>query len=298
MRIFDLHCDTIYECLTKAKTLGDTSLHINFADAPKTEGWVQFFAVFVPDDLRGPAAVSHTKKAIETYEKQRIMFSDRFCEKPRPNRCVGLLSIEGGAALGGDIGKISEYYNQGVSMMTLTWNGLNELGGGQEDGGALTEFGFSAVAEMERVGMVVDVSHLSDAGFNDVLSAARKPFCASHSNARAVCNHKRNLTDRQFCAIKDSGGIVGIVLCDIFLKEGGGSDYSDVLRHIAHFLSLGGENTLAFGSDFDGTTLTGKMNGQKDLPELYGYLEKNIGRTAADKIFYKNAERFFSAFLT
>ena len=155
-------------------------------------------------------------------------------------------------------------------MMTLTWNGENELGYGSKCKGRLKAFGKEVVKRMYKAGMAVDVSHLNDEGFYDVIDMGNGPVCASHSSSRAIFEHERNLTDRQFSLIKDSGGIVGLNFADRFLCEGQ-SGIEDVFRHAEHFLSIGGENVLCIGSDFDGAKMPYGVKGYDGLRSVYEY---------------------------
>ena len=139
----------------------------------------------------------------------------------RPGHCGAILSVEGGSAAAGSLDNIRSMYRDGVRLMTLTWNAENELGHGvwSPEGGGLSPFGKEAVALMNRLGMIVDVSHLSDAGFADVAKISENPFVASHSCSRALCPHRRNLTDEMFSVIRDRGGLVGINFCREFLDH-------------------------------------------------------------------------------
>jgi membrane dipeptidase len=141
-------------------------------------------------------------------------------------------------------------------MLTLTWNGKNDIASGNDTADGMSDFGREAVRALEDHRIVVDVSHLNDAGFADLLHVATRPFVASHSNSRAVCPHPRNLTDAQFGEIRDRGGLVGINYYRAFIADvpaGKDVTFDQLSRHIDHFLSLGGEKVLALGSDFDGS---------------------------------------------
>ena len=197
---------------------------------------------------------------------------------------------------------LGRLWQDGVQMMTLTWNGVNEIGSGSDDPGMpLTPFGREVVARMEQLGMVVDVSHLNDPGFWDVARVARRPFIATHSDSRAVCGHSRNLTDDQFKAIRDAGGIVGINFCTMFLApvEEGCREVSpgQLMAHVLHFLDLHGEDTVALGSDFDGTTLPAFMEDATSLPVLRELmLSAGLGERLTDKICFQNALDFWKRY--
>ena len=210
-----------------------------------------------------------------------------------------ILTIEGGAALAGKLENIKKLRAVGVRMMTLTWNGENELGYGclATGSGGLKPFGRVALQEMEKNGVVADLSHASERLFYDVAETAGRPFIASHSNARRICNHPRNLTDAQFCIIRDRGGIVGINFCRSFLRADENAGFADILSHTEHFLSLGGENTVCIGSDFDGTDMPDGIKGIADVEALYTYfLRHNYRETLLRKIFFENAAQFCENF--
>jgi len=149
---------------------------------------------------------------------------------------------------------------------------------------------------MEEQGILVDVSHLNDTGFRDVLNLAKKPFVASHSNARAVCSHRRNLTDDQIREMVERRCLIGLNYYDRFLRDGGNASFQDLLRHTEHFLTLGAEDCLALGSDFDGATLPPWLDSPRKAAELYArFLAQGFSPNLCDKLFFKNALAFFRA---
>ena len=184
-------------------------------------------------------------------------------------------------------------------MLTLTWNGENELGSGSDTKKGLTDFGRAAVHRMEDAGILVDVSHLNDQGFADLTRIARKPFIATHSNSRAVCDHPRNLTDEQFCTIRDMGGLVGINYYRFFIREDGiTADITDLIAHIDHFLALGGEDILCCGSDFDGAEIPPYLNSIDKVANLHAaLLAHGIDEEVIQKILFENVHRFFNKYL-
>ena len=221
-----------------------------------------------------------------------------------------LLTVEEGAVCGGSPERLRELYDMGVRMLTLTWNYRNELGWpatcrslGQSrgDGDAahgLTETGRSFVTEMERLGMIPDVSHLSDAGFDDVWECTKKPFVASHSNARAVCPSLRNLTDDRIRRLAERGGCMGLNYYDRFLVDGGSEDpevlWEAVVRQARHITAVGGMEVLGLGSDFDGIPVNPAIPGVEALPLLWDRL-KTAGFTESqlDGIFRENVLRVY-----
>lgn len=304
MRYFDLHCDTAGECFDRRCGLYDNTLHVSLKRAAKYERWAQVFAVWIDDSFRGEDAWRRFESVSGYFLRQlseapgapALCTRREVLKKPAgSSRNVALLSIEGSAALGGKIKNLHGAFQKGVRLVTLTWNGRCEAGDGcmVPNAEGLTPFGFDVVREMERFGMVVDVSHLSEQGFRDVLRAARRPFVASHSDSKAVCGHPRNLADWQFREIVRRGGLVGLNLYREFVG-GEKPDIGMLLRHADHFLKLGGENTLAVGSDFDGSDPIDGVGGVEDMDRVSEATASRFGKSVADKIFYENAFRFFS----
>jgi len=181
--------------------------------------------------------------------------------------------------------------------MTLTWNSSCEIGDGADAKSpkGLTNFGKEVIAEMERQNIAIDISHASDALFYDVASLTAKPFLATHSNSRTLCGHRRNLTDEPFQVIRDRGGLVGINFVPEFLNESGIADLQDVLKHVEHFLALGGERCLAVGSDFDGIgTLPSGITGVESIENLAEeMLRHNYSENLVHSILFDNAYHFF-----
>lgn len=309
MRLFDLHCDTIGECWKQKKDLFENNLHLSLQRGSAYAPWRQVFAVFIPDSCRGEAAWNYFQGIYDDFlhqletHKDAVSFcrtSDELARAEREGKCAAILSVEGGAVLGGRLDRIQKLHAMGVRLITLTWNGANELGCGcgKRYAGGLTPLGKEAVREMERTGVAVDVSHLSRRGFRDVAGLARAPFLASHSNCNAVYRHPRSLTDRQIDCIITRGGLIGINLYRAFLGRPGSAGFAAAHRHIRHVLERGGEHVLALGSDFDGCELEPCFAGVEKLEAFQDYLLANgMPQEQADALFYKNAEKFFQTLL-
>ena len=215
---------------------------------------------------------------------------------PVEERMAALLSVEGAELLDCDLDKLRQAYAWGVRAVNLTWNHPNALSGtnAEERERGLSAQGRAFVQEMQRLGMLVDVSHLSDPGFWDVMEIAGKPIFASHSNARDVFFDTRNLTDAQFTAIIKNNGVAGLNLYAGFL--GRAADLDTVTRHLEHFLALGGERNLSLGGDWDGcTVLPEGIEGIQDLDRLYEHLlRRNYHEELVRGIFYSNLMRVVS----
>ena len=190
---------------------------------------------------------------------------------------------------------MAEFQRDGVRFLTLTWMGENELGCGGEAGGPLTEFGRAVVRALPQYGIVPDVSHLSDEGVADVFECYDGPVVATHSNVRRVTGHHRNLTEKQIREIVRRGGLIGINLCSAFLSSDRMRACSDdVYRHLDVFLSLGAQDTVCFGTDFDGAHVPEDIRDIGGIPRLYGYLlARGLPETVLNKVFFENAWGFW-----
>lgn len=297
MRLFDLHCDTLYEAFTKKYPLSKNDGHIDLRRAARYAPFVQALAVWIPENLRGDAAWDFCCRVFKYAASEKIHLwrkGESLDECLQTHTAVGLLAVEGGALLGEDLSRIDTLAACGVRYITLTWNNENAIGNGclSPCSKGLTVFGKQAVHRMEQAGVTVDVSHLNEAGFWDVASMAQKPFIATHSNAAAVCPHPRNLTDRQFTAVVECGGLVGINLYSDFL---GAPTFEAVERHLYHFWERGGENTVAFGADFDGAAMPSAWNGVAVMERIFEFLyRKNYDSDLLSRLFFGNCYNFFS----
>lgn len=307
MKLFDLHCDTLYRAFFENGGLFNNDFHISFDRIDSIEPYIQCMAVWVPDEFRNKNAIQlfeNCRKKLNDELKDtniKIIYSQDDIIETESKKSKGVvLTVEGGAVLGGKLENVDYLAECGVKIMTLTWNGNCELGDGIGVEGAkgLTDFGKSVVAKMEQNSIVVDVSHSSVPMFYDVAELSTKPFCATHSNSKQICPHRRNLTDEQFSIIKDKGGIVGLNLSRGFLREDEDKACMlDVLRHAEHFLSLGGEKTLAIGTDFDGTDIPIDMTGIESMNKLYElFLKHNYNEKLLEDIFFNNARNFLLRF--
>ena len=304
--VFDLHCDTLTAFMTPGRcldTLNDPQSAFALCRLPQGQSWAQCCAIFVPDGLPEGDVFPFFHTHVESFRRQGARFADRarICRTAgeaeaawERDKAALFLTVENGAVLGRDLGRAEELARAGVVMVTLTWNGENAIGSGSQTDHGLTAFGREAVRELIRWGIVLDVSHLNDRGFWDLMEETDGPVAASHSNARAMCPHRRNLTDRQAREIARRGGLVGLNYYSPFLRsDGRAAEFEDVYRHAAHFLELGLEHCLALGSDFDGADLPPCLDGCEKVPELGRYLEEKLGRDTAEKILWKNAWDFF-----
>lgn len=305
MKLFDLHCDTLYRAFTEGKSIIKNDFEISVERGREFDRWFQCMAVWIPDSVRGENAERLVESCCALLEcelsdcnAQNIDVAKIDTVSDVNSRSNIMLTIEGGAALNGKLENIERYRKLGVRAMTLTWNGHCEIGDGAdvENPKGITDFGRKAVEEMERCGIAVDVSHASDKLFYDVAELAKRPFIATHSNSRNICSHRRNLTDEQFGIIKSRGGIVGLNFHKFFLAEEKQS-IKDIIKHAEYFLSIGGEDVLAIGTDFDGGELPDDIHGIEDMHKIYNeFARLNYSETLLEKLFFKNAFNFYQSF--
>jgi membrane dipeptidase len=282
-------------------------LEVSLDRRPPDYHYCQAMAIFIPEKLQGARAREYFGAVYQCYERQLVAHSremNRVTDLSRIDEAIercpfaAFLTVENGSVLAGKPEYVRELYQLGVRMMTITWNTGNELCGGNATDRGFSPEGRAAIREMEKSGMVVDVSHMSDRGFWELCGFAERPFIASHSNSRAVCDHPRNLTDDMFREIRDRGGLVGLNYHNAFIvREGRSASIEDLLRHTHHFLELGGEDVIALGSDFDGADIPEYLNSIEKTAFLLEEMERSgIPAAVVEKIRYANAQRFFEGF--
>jgi len=305
LQIIDLHCDTILHLMDKPElSLQNNNLSVDIKKLKAAKGLAQFFALFI-DLAEHPNALQRCLAMIDIFYREMeanstaIALAHSYQEllsHQQAGKIGAFLTIEEGGALEGRLENLRNFYRLGIRLLTLTWNYPNEIGypnckeAFRTKG--LTQFGQQVVKEMNQLGMIIDVSHLSDQGFYDVLALSSKPFVASHSNARAVCNHGRNLTDDMIRRLGEKGGVMGINFCGEFL---GGTEFSkmdDMVAHIKHIYNVGGIEVLALGTDFDGIESKLEIATIGEIDTLIEGLRKNgFTEREIDKIAYKNTLR-------
>lgn len=307
MFICDCHCDTLTELYKKQTSLYSNDQHFDIKRQIELGGGLQFCAIFVPThEFRYYGGLRYTLCLLDKYRQEiKKMQADGIDVLPvltkadaadaLNHKTATLLAIEEGGAIDGSLEALRCLYDLGVRAMTLTWSNRNDIADGINEaasGGGLTVFGRQVVQEMNRLGMLVDVSHIAPAGFWDVIETSSKPIIATHSNAKSLCSHPRNLEDKQIAAINENDGLIGITFAGQFLEE----DYNDacidsVYRHIDYMLNLmGNDEHIGFGSDFDGISHPPyNIKGVQDYRPLIEYLQsKNYSDETIAKITHRN----------
>ncbi len=284
MKYFDLHCDTMAVLYNKNTDFSNTDLHINSQVLAPFEKVRQCFAVCFFDV---PERIS--TNCIEEYKKARAHFDLCLAKEPKIDP---VYTTEGGIVLEGDIKNLDILRDMDVKIFGFTWNGENQLGTGNKTDpqAPLTKLGLEVVKKLEEYGMYPDVSHLSDRGTKDILNHTDMPVIATHTNARSVHDHFRNLPDDYLKEIFARGGLVGLNLCKAFLSDS--PKLEDILPHLDKMLHLGGEGKVCLGGDWDGCALPNDTRGVEDIVRIHNLISRSFSTEIADGVVWKNGERF------
>ena len=308
--LFDGHCDTVFLRCLKGGSLRRNTGHVDLERGRAYRRYAQFFALFgQPEDFPNQSMAEIFAAELRLFRREMAANGDLavHCRTGSEaeaafasGKCAAFLSVEGAELLDCSLERLREAHGLGVRAVNLTWNHSNALSGSnaEDPEGGLTAQGRAFVELMGRLGMLVDVSHLSDPGFWDVAELVPGPFFASHSNARAVFSHTRNLTDAQFTAIIDHNGVAGLNLYARFL--GGDADIDTTVAHLEHWLDLGGERNIALGGDLDGCSqLPRGIAGIQDLDRLWDrLLQRNYREELLRALFFENLMRVVSEVCT
>ncbi len=280
MNFFDLHCDTAYECYTKNQEFYVNQLSVSGKKGEVFENWTETFAIWIKDDAENPFTL---------YKNILCDFKAKL--KNAQKNLTPMFAVEGGALIENDIDRLDILKQDGIRLLTLTWNGENAIAGGSHSQKGLTAFGKAVIEKMNQLHIGCDLSHLNTKSFYGAIELAQYPL-ATHSNCNAVCHHLRNLTDDQIKLICEKGGIIGLCFYPEFLK---GDVKTKIYENICHIADMGFENAIAIGSDFDGGKMSPDLDSIEKIPDLYRFLEqKGLENSLLDKIFYKNADNYIA----
>lgn len=308
--MIDLHCDTIMKLIDHPSS-GDlyrNTWKIDIEKLQKAHSKVQDFALFIN--------LGETNDPYSRYEAMRNLCASQIhhngehiqhvlsyqdIESVYESGKIGaLMSIEEGGVLGGDLNKLKQAYQDGVRLITLTWNYPNGLGEPHcgEQHKKLTSKGVEFVEAMQDLGIIVDCSHLNDAGTEQLGDILDVPFVASHSNAREVTAHTRNLPDNLIKLIANKGGVIGLNFAQSFLGTSPISQIEDIVKHGLYLLNKGGEDVVALGTDFDGIKPDTEIKDASEMHRLYdAFKEAGLSVEQCEKIFWKNADRLLKEIL-
>lgn len=306
MFICDCHCDTLTELYNKNASLYENEQHFDIKRQIALGGGLQFCAIYVPTEVfRYQGGLRYTLCLLDKYNQEIKKLQENGIDVLQvrttedagnvlKHKAATLLAIEEGGAIDGSLEALRCLYELGVRAMTLTWSNRNDIADGineEATGSGLTLFGKQVVEEMNRLGMLVDVSHISTAGFWSVIETSTKPIIATHSNAKSLCSHPRNLNDEQIKALAQNGGLAGITFAGQFLEEDWrNACIESVYKHIDYMLNLiGNDDHIGFGSDFDGISHPPyNIQGVQDYKPLIEYLSKYYSDETINKITHQN----------
>lgn len=306
MFICDCHCDTLTELYNKNASLYENEQHFDIKRQIALGGGLQFCAIYVPTEVfRYQGGLRYTLYLLDKYNQEIKKLHENGIDVLQvrtaedagnvlKHKAATLLAIEEGGAIDGSLEALRCLYELGVRAMTLTWSNRNDIADGineEATGSGLTLFGKQVVAEMNRLGMLVDVSHISTAGFWSVIETSTKPIIATHSNAKSLCSHPRNLNDEQIKALAQNGGLAGITFAGQFLEEDWrNACIESVYKHIDYMLNIiGNDDNIGFGSDFDGISHPPyNIQGVQDYKPLIEYLSKYYSDKTINKITHQN----------
>jgi membrane dipeptidase len=308
MHFIDLHCDTLLlsfkQHLEDIYAVPDAMLDVE--RAKRAGNMAQVFAIFMPPLEHGEAGsdgeyLEHCFTVLNTTiarHPDAIVMAESACLDT--GRLNAFLSFEDGRPIDGKLENLERYYQKGIRLITLTWNGENCFGFPQSENPeamarGLKPFGKDALRRMNELGIIVDVSHLSDGGFFDAAAISTKPFVASHSNCRALSPHPRNLTDEMIRVLAEAGGVAGLNFCPAFLNRDtacGHSTAALISAHARHFINVGGVECAALGSDFDGISGALEIGRVESVPRLLDQFHHDgLSDDVIEKIAWKNAWR-------
>lgn len=306
MKYVDMHCDTITCLKSKGGELFANDCHIDIRKLKENHALLQCFAICIdvtPDGelVPGVSPYAHVLECQHFFEQEMQKNSeylapvrkfDDIGTNMKNGKISAMLTVEDGMPLEGKIERVREFYDLGVRLITITWNFENSLAYPNGSAYGLKPFGFEVLEEMNRLGIIADVSHLSDRGFMDIASHSARPFVASHSNARALCPVARNLTDEMLHMLGEKGGIAGINFYSGFLRAGSNrTTIDDILRHAKYMADKAGVEAVALGSDFDGIECDLEFRDYSGMPLIEESLNKVFTAREVDLITHENALR-------
>lgn len=289
--VIDLHADILYHMGKEKLDFYDVNAPLQMGYRQMTQAGVdlQVFVTFVDPALRGSEQLVAVLDSLHRFHQQverpggvKPVYDRMGLHAIHGNTSYphALLSLEGAECLDGRLSVLYALFTLGIRIMGLTWNHANSVGDGvgEPRGAGLTGFGKEVVQHMQSLGMVVDVSHLSEQGVYDVVMQSTLPIIASHSNARHVFDHRRNLTDTQMKMIADTGGVIGVTFVPDFIASHETVTIDDLIRHVEHMLTVAGVHAVALGSDFDGIDQTMQdLRQGSDYPNFLDRLENEFG---------------------
>ncbi|MDR1409939.1 MAG: dipeptidase [Oscillospiraceae bacterium] len=324
MNFFDLHCDTLVECYENGASLANNSFGVSLKMKQALGLWAQVFAIWIPAKFSGDRAWDYYQRVTDFFRQELAVHSNRLSQIRTgieldaafaAGKCAGILAVENASAIGGDLRRLERMARDGVKIITLTWNGENEVAHGAQfpsahwrragkhtpalcSSGGLKPFGRQLLREMSALNVAADVSHLNARSFWDVIDFDL-PILASHSNCRSVYDHPRALSDAQIRTLAERGIPLGLTFAYLRARQGRGAfascrDWSAIYKNAAYALMLGAADILCVGTDYDGTPAPRGLETTPQLINLRGYLaRRGLSRDILDKMFFDNTYGWF-----
>ena len=321
MHIIDMHCDTLIR-LDDNNNLRQNNLHIDLTRMKQSNYLLENFAIFTninKENNRLHYVLKNINKFYKEMEQNKDLIKQVFTyqdilDNKNNNLMSAMLTLEEGDVIDDDLDILELYYRLGVRMIALTWNYPNSIGYpnftydkslnrysmlrviNNKDG--LTDFGKQYIKKCSELGIIIDVSHLSDKGFEEVIELSTKPIVASHSNSRKICNVARNLSDEMILKLHKNNGVIGINYCEDFIANDGNGSIKNIIKHINHIKELGCIDNIGLGSDFDGIANRKEMSDCSMINQLIQELINNgYSNEEIEKICYKNVLRVYKEVL-
>lgn len=304
LSLFDTHCDTAYELYHRGVHLDvNDCCHISLDKAEPYDRYAQYYAVWSNRRLDDEACWQDFLKIASNFKAElaripekavQVMNASDLEAAVSAGKHAAILAVEDARLTAGDLARLDEMKVLGVRYLTLLWGGDTCIGGSHNTENGLTDYGKAVARRSFELGIIPDVSHASEQSVDDLIPIAYefgKPFIATHSNSHALYPHTRNLRDRHFAVIKELGGIVGVSLCPSHLTDCSvrPATAEDVFAHVDYYLSLGGEDLVGFGADWDGTDLPRGFGGVQDLTQVAEIMARhNYTDELIHKLYWKN----------
>ena len=304
LSLFDTHCDTAYELFHRGVHLdANDCCHISLDKAACYDRYAQYYAVWSNRRLDDETCWEHFLKIAANFKAELASIPDKAVQVTSAaeleaavasGKHAAILAVEDARLTAGKLERLDELKALGVKYLTLLWGGDTCIGGSHNTVNGLTDYGKALARRSFELGIIPDVSHASEQSVDDLIPIAyeyNKPFIATHSNSHALYGHTRNLRDRHFAVIKELGGIVGVSLCPSHLTDTSlrPATAEDVFAHVDYYLSIGGENMVGFGADWDGTDLPQGFGGVDDLTQVAEIMARhNYSEELIRKLYWKN----------
>lgn len=306
MRLFDLHCDTATRLLDEKQGLFENNCHISLKRAEYLDKYAQIMAIWTDRRLNDEEGYNRFFEVLKNLDNEiginsnrveKVVSSEKLLSCVEAGKTPLIIAVEDARILANDISRLDVLHACGVKLLTLNWYGETCIGGAHNTDIGLSNFGVSVVKKCFNLGIIPDISHCSFKGAKMTIELAKKynkPIVASHSDSYYIYAHTRNLKDQDFVDICNLGGLVGINLCPSHLSGVNSADTKDIIKHIEHYLSLGGENAISMGCDLDGADLPMGFSGIEDLYKVANEMQRlNYFTELVDKIMFQNAFEFF-----